>query len=365
MTTHINARFLTQPFSGVQRYALEVLTALDRMWEPTSMGPIVAYVPKAARLRTTPEWSTIQLRALPGPRGHVWEQTSLLRATRRGPLLSLCNAGPVFHPRHIVALHDAHVFDFPDGFSARYRALHYRLRPALARRAHKLITVSPHAAERLAAHVARPASDFHIVPNAADHLHAVRPDPSVLHSHHLAARGYLLAVGNLAPVKNLTRLVAAHRGLAADALPLVLVGGAADGLAASETLQGARVIPVGRISDAQLRALIESAAAFVFPSLSEGFGIPPLEAMTLGTPVFASHAGAMPWVLGQAAQYFDPHDMSDIARALTKASSLTCEENTRMVRAGRTRADHFSWAHSAQTLLDLLDVNVGHEREAA
>ena len=93
----------------------------------------------------------------------------------------------------------------------------------------------------------------------------------------------------------------------------------------------------------------------VVPSLS-GFGIPPLEAMTLGTPVFASHAGAMPWVLGQAAQYFDPHDMSDIARALTKASSLTCEENTRMVRAGRTRADHFSWAHSAQTLLDLLDV---------
>lgn len=349
---YINARFLTQPLSGVQRYAFEVLTALDTLLERCPVGPVIACIPAGYDVKSPP-WRHIELRVLPGGKGHFWEQTTLWRASRNGLLISLGNSGPVLHPSQFLALHDANIYAIPQAFSWTYRAFHKTIRPILARRAARLITVSSFSAQELGRQLRVPASRFRIIPNSADHMLKVPADPGALKRNGLLAGRYLLSVGNQSPNKNIANLVKAHAG--ASGLPvLAVIGGSANGIS-NAGLAGSQAVRVlGRVSDGALRSLYEGAMGFVFPSLYEGFGIPALEAMVLGTPVLASRTSAMPEVLGSAARYFDPMDICDIRRALAGFCAMPPSERAAMAIAGRRRAERFSWDESATSLHDMI-----------
>ncbi|KUJ73198.1 hypothetical protein AVO45_15775 [Ruegeria marisrubri] len=356
MTIYVNARFLTQPLSGVQRYARELLAALDRALAADPdlrrrLGPVVALHP--AEPVADPGWTVIERRPVPDGNGHLWEQAALARAARDGVLLSLGNSGPLLHRRQVICFHDANVWLVPEAFSLRYRMLHRVLRPQLARRAAALITVSRYSASELAARLRVGTDRFSVIPNSAVHIRSVAPDASALQRHGLKRAGYLLTVGNRSSNKNISRLVAAHR-LAGPALPqLVIAGGAVPGLARAGDETGARFL--GRVTDGELRALYEGAAGFVFPSLYEGFGIPPLEAMELGVPVLAARDSALPEVLGGAPIWFDPRDEVDMARALRNFAGLSTADRAAMVAAGRKRALAFTWEASAARLAKLLE----------
>jgi len=355
LTLFINARFLTQPMSGVQRYARELLGALDRRLASDpglrdALGEVVALHPRAPV--DDPGWRQIRPRALGGGSGHLWEQGALWRASRSGVLLSLGNSGPILHRQHVLALHDANIYQIPKAYSKRYRVLHKGLRPVLARRAAALITVSRFSAGALARHLHFPEQRFSIVPNSAGHVLRAKSDPLALNDWGLKPGGYWLSVGNQSPNKNIARLVAAHRSLGEHAPPLVIAGGIAPGLAGEERGAGARFL--GRVSDAELRALYEGAAGFLFPSLHEGFGIPPLEAMALGIPVIAARRAAMPEVLGDAAMWFDPYSVADMARAMRAFAEITPQQRARMVAAGQARSAEFTWPASVDRLVSVL-----------
>jgi glycosyltransferase involved in cell wall biosynthesis len=294
----------------------------------------------------------LRLRVLRGGRGHFWEQSTLARATRGGRLVSLGNSGPVSHPDHVLCLHDAHLFEMPEAFSPAYRLLHRSLRPILAHRAKALITVSRHASRGLAQHLGVPEDRFSVIPNAADHALRWPMCKAVPQRYGLKPGGYLLCVGNQSPNKNLAALVAAHAQAGPDVLPLALVGGSVPGL--SEVSVGAGAQHLGRVPDGDLRGLYEGAAAFVFPSLNEGFGIPPLEAMELGVPVICAWAGAMPEVLGDAPMWFDPCDTDDMAAELRRFSELPDAARAEMRAKGKVVAARYRWAKSAEQLADLV-----------
>ena len=348
MTLFINGRVLTQPISGVQRSAREVLGALDALLVASSdlrsaVGLVQVVLPKACPL---PNWAVLRPKIARGGQGHLWEQTTLYDVSREGVLLSLANSGPLRHRAHVLVLHDAHIYQIPSAFTWRYRRWHRMLRPRLARRAAALVTVSRASAAALSAHLGIPRSRFHIMPNAADHVLDWPSDPAAPLRHGLVGGGYLLAVGNHSPNKNLTALIAAHRFCAEVVPPLALVGGAVPGLNPTHAA-GGRIQALGRAPDADLRGLYEGAAGFVFPSLHEGFGLPPLEAMQLGVPVISSTAGALPDVLGDAPIWFDPGNPSSIARALRRMAA----ERREMRARGLTQAARFSWTQSAHALL--------------
>ncbi|QFS84998.1 glycosyltransferase family 1 protein [Roseivivax sp. THAF197b] len=357
MSLAINARFLTQPVSGVQRYAREVLGALDALLveDPElaqRLGPVTAYTPH--RPVADPDWSQIKLEVLEGARSHLWEQTTLLRATRQTRLLSLGNSGPLLHPHQIVAFHDTHLWDMPDAYDWRYRLWHKTLRGPLARRAAKTVTVSAHSANALAARLRLPEARFRIVPNAADHILRQVDDPSICARYDLAPRRYLLSVGNASENKNIPRLLEAHARIP-DALPLVIVGGDAPGLAkVGLTPQGAGARLIGRVADSELANLMRYAGGFVFPSLHEGFGIPPLEAMALGVPVAAARSGALPDVLGTAPLWFEPRNTDDIARALSDLGTLSSSRRIAMIQDGLRQSSRYRWRSSAQDLVHVL-----------
>jgi glycosyltransferase involved in cell wall biosynthesis len=148
-----------------------------------------------------------------------------------------------------------------------------------------------------------PAREFRVIPNAAEHILKQETDINILKTHELHSQSYLLAVGSRNLTKNLDVLVNAFidSGLGKD-LTLVLVGGKNDKVFANATSDFSYpgIIWTGAINDGQLRALYENALAFVFPSIYEGFGIPPLEAMTMGCPVIAQRSSSIPEVVGDA-----------------------------------------------------------------
>ena len=174
-------------------------------------------------------------------------------------------------------------------------------------------------------------------------------------------RGYFLFVGTLEPRKNLKTLLEAYLGYLAKTshpTPLLLAGGVGwrsehfDDIL-QKALNTGYVRCLGYVSEDELIALYGGAKAFVFPSIYEGFGLPPLEAMACGTPVLASNASSIPEVVGDAGMLVDPLDSDQIARALGR---LDEDEALRQVLAkkGLARSKKFRWQSAALKLNDVI-----------
>jgi len=179
-------------------------------------------------------------------------------------------------------------------------------------------------------------------------------------SESLSEKPFLLFVGNVKPHKNLSRLIDAF-GKIKDILPhdLIIIGKKDGFITSDETLfdkvknYNDRIIFTGKISDKKLRTYVAQADIFVFPSLYEGFGLPPLEAMAAGTPVVTSNAASIPEVCGDAALYFDPFNVDEMA---DKILQMIGDETMKMkyIKRGKKRVKSLSWEKTAQKTIKIL-----------
>lgn len=351
MTIYVNGRFLTQRHSGMQRWAEQMLLALDARLaerrEPPASPVIVLRPDRPAR---SPAFSHVQVRAVGRLSGHAWEQLELAAAARDGILVNLLSSGPLAHPRMISTFHDAAVMRHPELFSKSYRLLHRTLRPLLARRSQRLLTVSAFSAGELAQTLGVAKDRFGIAPNAADHFASIAARPEVLAENGLTAGAYGLCIGNQTPNKNVAAAIAAVERLGRPDLRLVLVGaGDARLFGGVDLAHLPFVLSLGYIDDAALKALYTHAAFLCFPSRYEGFGIPVLEAMSLGCPVIASDAGAVVETAGGAALHCRPDDIDGYAAAMAAVLDNPGLAQD-LGKQGRRRATAFSWDLSAAVL---------------
>ncbi|HEX9799339.1 MAG TPA: glycosyltransferase family 1 protein [Thermoanaerobaculia bacterium] len=251
----------------------------------------------------------------------------------------------------VVTIHDLIHLRFPEHRSLAERIYaHVMLRRALGRAA-RVLAVSAATRAELEERFGGLAARVVTVSNGVDDRFR-RPLAGGELGERLArfslAPGYFLFVGNPKPHKNLDRLLAAHRRLAAArgaAVPaLVVVGGDAAASAA------VGVVRLGVVAEDDLPALYRGALALVVPSLWEGFGLPAAEAMACGTPVAAADRGALPEVIGDAGLLFPPDDVDAIAAALARLlddAALRAE----LARRGPQRAERFRWRESARATL--------------
>ena len=343
----VNARFLTQDTTGVQRYAVEVSKRL-KVLRPD------------ARFLTPRGVKHPELEAQLGAEtvgrssGHGWEQGELLAYTRSGALLSLCNTGPLAHPRQVVTLHDASPFAVPEAYSRAFRSWYRVVFAGLKRTARGLITVSHFSQRELGRYCGVRPERLEVIYEGAEHIFAALADPGILDKHALYDRPFLLAVGSSSPHKNFGTLVRALEKLGETSFEVVIAGGSNPRVHATAGTLPDNVTHVGYVSDGELRALYEHAAGFVHPAYYEGFGIPPLEAMTLGCPVLVSNAASLPEVCGDAALYFDPFNEDDIA---AKIQTFMQDEGlqTRLRTLGAAQAERFSWDTAAREVLSFTE----------
>jgi glycosyltransferase involved in cell wall biosynthesis len=258
---------------------------------------------------------------------------------------------PLWSPGSVVfTIHDLIHLHVP-AEASRAKQAYYRLvvRPA-THRAYRVLTVSQYTQREIVEWTGLPAERVVVVGNG------VGPAFTPVGVHHTPGYPYLFYVGNRKPHKNLTRLLQgfAHSGLRRD-IYLVLTGMPDAALSQQITalqLQD-RVVYVGHLTEPELAAYYRGALALVCPSLYEGFGLSPLEAMACGTPVVTSSRTALPEVVGEAAVLVDPYDVEAIAWGVHR---VVDDEGLRQALShqGLARAQRFTWEQTAARVWQIL-----------
>ncbi len=339
----INGRFLTQPITGVQRYAREIAYALIKLKE--KQYKFIIAVPNSKILGPPSDIEIFYDNS--SLKGVIWQQIRLpvlMKKLRADLLWSPCNIGPVFIRNHVVTIHDASVFAGPHWFSQRFR-MYYRLTlPILGRMAKRVITDSNFSREELIKYRVTFAEKISVI------TAGVNPEFTPVETKILDFP-YILTVGSRDPRKNIWRFVNAWQQLPVDIKgnrKLVVAGKGAKSFSAEIfTETPADVYFIGYVDDKDLPALYSGADIFVFPSLYEGFGLPPLEAMACGCPVVVSNVASLPEVCGDAAYYVDPYNVKSIAEGMQKVLTDDTLRQS-LIQKGIERAKLFSWEKSAK-----------------
>jgi glycosyltransferase involved in cell wall biosynthesis len=357
MQVFINGRFLTQRQTGVQRMALETVRALDSLLggEAGRGLNVTLLAPGGA---TVPAFEHIAVRkAGVFSGGYAWEQLDLPRLSLGGVLLNLCNLGPVTKRRQVVVVHDATPRVMPQAFSRGFRLTYRVLVPVLGLVAKRLVTISEFSRREITVWYGIPSDRLAICAEGGEHILRVPADVGVLQKNGLDGKRFFLAVGVGSRNKNTELVAKAFERAALADVHLVMTGAreqrvhreAGDRSFASEVVHY-----VGHVSDAELRALYEQALALVYPSRYEGFGLPPLEAMTCGCPVVISDQPALVEIAGksEAALVTGMDDVEGLAELMSRlAGDIALRQQ--LSESGRRHAARFTWTATARRLLDL------------
>ena len=342
MEVYINGRFLTQRTTGIGRYGIEICRAL------VALGISVHIV--------VPEYYNgdhgLEVIRYGKFKSHFWEQISLrnfLRKMGKPLLLNLSGLGPLFYNNQVVTIHDLAFIRHSEWFSKSYYFFYSKLTPLVAKQAKKIITVSAFSKQEIVALLNISPSKINVVPNAVTSLIS---EVNVVKS----ASKYMLAVSSLDPRKNYARLISAFLKADIKDYKLLLVGSKYKHFNTdfSEFEMNEKVDFLGYVSDTELAALYKNADVFIYPSLYEGFGIPPLEAMSSGCPVIVADIASLRETCGNAAIYVNPYNVSDMSEAIRKLAYNEVLRNE-LIQLGKQNCLRFSWQTSAKKVLDTLD----------
>ncbi len=342
-----DGRDLLRKRTGVVNYAVHLAAHLSS--RPDAELIVYSDTFRDPRVTPPPEVALRTLQAPPIAWKHVALPLALLRdrvdlfhsPTGTLPLLAPCP--------QIVTMHDLFAAIepkwFPPGMAPRLRAAQSRA----ARTARRVVAVSECTRRDLVERYGVAESKITVVHNGVDHerYNPRHVDAERIAAHYGVKYPFILCVGSLMPWRNAPTLLRATAKLGGK-LGLLFVGRDIWGtdptqrMAAEQGWQWARFS--GYVEDEALPDLYAAARVFAYPSLYEGFGIPPLEAMACGTPVVVSNAGALPEVVGDAALLVDPLNEDALAEALQAAA----DDNGDLRQRGIARAAKFDWAHTAQ-----------------
>lgn len=342
----VNARFLTQNITGVQRYAIEISKQLKAILN----NQVLFVSPKNIIHNKIAE--ELKVCVVGKNRGHIWEQFDLpiyLTKNKSPLLLNLANTAPICYGNNIVTLHDIAFERFSENFDWKFGIFYRLLIPRIAKKAIKIITVSKFSKQEICDFYKIPSQKIYVIYNAASNIfHQKIKNYS---------EKYALAVSSLNYQKNFHSLIKAFNMLDDNSIKLFLVGDINRNFAdigLLEDIKGNKnIVFKGRIDDDELISLYSNAVCFIYPSLYEGFGIPPLEAQACGCPVVCSNAASLPEVCGNNVVYFDPYsieDMRDKIQMVLDNEKLRDELRVK----GLENVKRFSWERSTELIIEIV-----------
>jgi len=261
---------------------------------------------------------------------------------------------------YVVTLHDTIALDHP-GWCKRSNALYFNfLMKHTAKTASRIVSVSHTTSDDLIRNTGIDASRINTVYPGVDGIFTPDKDRdhcAVVKSKYELPDKYVLYIGNIEPKKNVLTLLQVGEELKKRGLEhkLVLVGkrswrAQAEFAAMTRAVKAKELIVTGYVDRRDLPCVYQMADTFVFPSLYEGFGFPPLEAMACGVPVVTSACGALQETVKNAAYIIEPHNVQQIADAVV---SISCDskQRDRLIRAGFEQTKRFTWKKTAEATL--------------
>lgn len=272
---------------------------------------------------------------------------------------------PFVKGKRVLVVYDTVIKDCPETMSVKTRTMLTLTLGRSIKRADRIITISEFSKSRIMEHYGVPESKIAVIPCGLDKSRFYPVTEVSLITRVREKYGinspYYLYLGNLEPRKNISRLIEAYSkaGKMHPELPKLVLAGI-KGWGYEDIFRNVekygltdRVIFTGYAEDGDVPLLINGAQAFCFPSLYEGFGLPPLEAMACGVPVITSNTSSLPEVVGDCGITVDPYDTDSMAEALIRVLEPEWADRLRMM--GMKRAEKFSWDESVRQLHDVLE----------
>ncbi len=312
--------------------------------------------------------SNVVVKPLYWPPKRLWTQFRLsyeIRTHQPDVLFVPAHTLPICHPNNtITTCHDVGFERFPEVYSFKERAYHqFSMRYAL-KQARKIITVSNFSKKEILSFYKIKEDKIHVIPISYDEsFYKPIENPEKIRKvldQYKIKKPYIYYIGRLERKKNIARLVACFKQLKKNfhiEHHLVLVGSPGTGYSEiKKQIQGEfenSIIELGWVDQKDLVYLMNGADLFVFPSLYEGFGIPLLEAFACKTPVVASSHGSIPEIAGEAAYFFDPYNIQEMAETIEQTLKYSYLRN-QMIEKGKQRISQYSWKKCAQQTLALL-----------
>jgi len=347
---YINGRFLTHNIAGIPRFSYEMCKA---MYKAGINIQVIA--PCYLKNQVTYPFPVVYYGDM---KSHLWEQVELYRFMKNKKdslLISFSGLGPALCSNHIMTIHDVSFWRFPEYFSFSYNFIYRILTPFIAKKARKIITVSKFSKKEIMEYLKLPEEKIEIIGNAV---------PSEWEDIELNAdkvsdkkEKYILMVSSRDPRKNFSRALDAFLTLNLhDGIKLYIIGDTGTVFKDSgiSKTQHESIKLLGRVSDKELISYYRNALFFIYPSIYEGFGIPPLEAMFNGCPVLASNIEPLKEVCGDAALYCDPLDTNSIADGM---NILLKNETLReqLIEQGKVQIRNYNWDLSVRKLKEMID----------
>ncbi len=340
----VNARFLTQKITGVQRFAIEISKTLR------TLNKEIIFITHSGILDQQLAYELGAI-VIGKNKGALWEQIDLrfyLLLKNKPLLVNFCNSGILFYRQQIVTIHDMSYKVNPKWFSKIFYLWYNFLIPRIANSSLKIFTVSFSSKADILNYLQLKADKISVIYNS-----------SYLNTNnnfgYKNSTRYLLSVSTLNPRKNLNTLIAAFNktdkkvklkiaGLASDHFDFEL----------NKDLLDSNIIMKGYVDDEELGSLMANAEAFISLSLYEGFGIPAIEAMSLGCPVIVSDIASHREICGDAALYADPTDVDDVKN---KIELLLSDARLKkdLIIAGKENLNRFSWFNSGNMVLKIIN----------
>lgn len=332
--------------TGIYRYANEILLELDKI---VPEKKIALVVPTYAK--NIPEFKNINIIRYGNVKGLLWEQISLaiwlIKNNARS--INFTNSMPLLCPGNIV-IHDVS-YKVNPGF---YKSIHGKLAmwwhrfnywcAALSKS--RIVTVTEYSKKCIIENYRIPENKITVIGNAWQHIERVKEEDG-LGKYHLNDRGYFFSLGSLSERKNTKWIYAVAKKY--PEYKFVVSGAQAKNSADVSESIPSNVVRTGYITDGEMKNLMKHCKAFIFPSKYEGFGIPPLEAMSLGTPVISSNASCLPEIYEDQVTYIDPEkyevDLNNI---------IDYKDTQRIL-------NKYSWKKSAEQLLQFIKDGVYDE----
>lgn len=334
---------MTQPVTGVQRFGIEITKQLKKTTNLICLSP-----PNIIHHDLAEE---LEAKIIGRFSSHLWEQIELPFYLKRigSPLLFNYNGlGPIFYRNKLITIHDVSFLRHPEWFSKSYSLFYRTFTGISASNSKKIITVSEFSANEIVQFLNIPKDKIEVIYNAVNHSAGTKLD-------NLIDGKYILTVSSLDPRKNLEKLIEAFKLLNREDIKLVIVGASNKIFNQSiKSIDDERIIFFGHANDEELSSLYMNAEVFVFPSLYEGFGIPPLEAMKHGCPVICSNKASLPEVCGKAAIMVDPNNPNEISNGI-KFLLDHPEEKIKLIEKGYKNITRFSWERSAKSLISVIN----------
>ena len=337
----INGKFLSQRVTGVQRFAREILLELDKLVSP---GEIEIALPPDAM--DVPNYNNLHILRVGKMTGVFWEQVSFpLYVIKRHALsLNLCNVAPILSPGY-VCICDVKIKSVPQFFSWSFLIWYRILFRNAIMRAKSILTISQFSKDEIIKYYHAMPHRINVIHCAWQHYQRIDYSEEALDKYKLEKGSYYFAVSSLEPNKNFKWIAETAKQ---NPNCIFAVAGSINAKLFSDGLGFERpdnMRLLGYVSDEEAKTLMRDCKAFLFPSFYEGFGIPPLEAISAGAPeAIVSDIPVMHEVFGDYVCYVDISEECHKISELSAGKLLSCNGLLKK----------YSWAESAKRLYEIL-----------